>query len=158
MKRLPDWPLELKALATAALMYLGIAVLMAFAYIVVSHAGAKSSYWIGPTEIAELYTGPGVGTTTLISLAHIHLLGMFSVFTIIGFIFLHSTLPVGWRIFWSVLPYLAFICDVTSWFLIQPVAFGFVYVVIIGGATFITSIAVMILVSLYQLWLVPKSK
>ena len=32
------------------------------------------------------------------------------------------------------------------------VAPGFVYLVIAGGATFILSLAVMILISLYQIW------
>ena len=76
MKRLPDLPLELKALATAILIYRGLAVLMGFTYIVASHQGAGNSYWIEPSDIAALYTGPGVGMVTLISLAHIHLLGL----------------------------------------------------------------------------------
>ena len=92
MKRLPDLPLELKVLATAALIYGGPAVLMGFAYMVASHQGASDSSWVGASDIAALYTGPGVSMVTLISLAHIHLLGLFAVFSIIGFIFVHSTL------------------------------------------------------------------
>jgi hypothetical protein len=152
MKRLPDLPLELKVLATATLIFAGLSVLMGFAYIVASHQGAGNSYWIGPSDIAALYTGPGVSMATLISLAHIHLLGLLPVFAIIGFIFVHSTLGRGWKIFWSVLPYAAFLIDVSGWFLTKLATPEFVYLVISGGATFILSLAVMILISLYQIW------
>ena len=154
MKRLPDLPLELKVLATAALIYGGLAILMGFTYIVASHHGASDSAYVGVSDIAALYTGPGVGIVSLISLAHIHLLGLFAVFTIIGFIFVHSTLATGWKIFLSVLPYAAFLIDETGGFLTMFVAPGFVYQVILGGAVFIMSLGLMILISLYQLWLV----
>jgi hypothetical protein len=152
MKRLPDLPLELKMLATATLIFAGLSVLMGFAYIVASHQGASSSYWIGPSDIAALYIGPGVSMVTLISLAHIHLLGLLPVFAIIGFIFVHSTLGRGWKIFWSILPFLAFLFDTSGWFLTKLVAPEFVYLVIAGGATFILSLAFMILISLFQIW------
>jgi len=156
VSRLPDWPLEFKLFASAALMFVGVAVLMGFAYVVFAHQGAKDTYWIGAEEIAALYTGPGVNLTTLISLAHIHLLGLFSVFTVVGFVFLHSTLSVGTRVFWSALPYAAFIVDVACWFLTKEVGFVFVWGVIGGGFVFILALGVMILVSLFQLWFLPR--
>ena len=152
MTRLPQLPLELKALASATLIFAGIAVLMGFAYIVGAHQGTGESYMIKVSDIAALYTGPGVSMVTLISLAHIHLLGLLAIFSIVGFIFVHSTLPVGWKIFWSVLPYLAFLIDVTSWFLTKLVALEFVYVVIASGAIFMSALGFMIVVSHYQLW------
>ncbi|HUO98079.1 MAG TPA: hypothetical protein VMU01_05400 [Rhizomicrobium sp.] len=153
MKRLPDLPLELKALATAILIFAGLAVLMGYAYIVGAHQGTEGGYGFHVEDIAALYTGPGVSTVTLISLAHIHLLGLLSVFSIIGFIFVHSTLATGWRIGLSVLPFLAFLIDVSSWFLTKFVSINFVYLVIAGGATFISTLGLMILISLYDLWL-----
>lgn len=156
--RLPDWPIEFKLFASAALTFIGVAVLMGFAYVVFAHQGAKNSYMIGPDEIAALYTGPGVGMTTLISLAHIHLLGLFGIFTVVGFIFLHSTLSVATRVFWSVLPFAAFLVDVACWFLTKEVAYGFVWGVIAGGFIFILALGVMILISLFQLWFVRRSR
>ena len=156
MKRLPDLPLELKMLATATLIFAGLSVLMGFVYIVASHQGSGASYWIATSDIAALYTGPGVSMATLISLAHIHLLGLLPIFALIGFIFVHSTLGRGWKIFWSMLPFVAFLFDVSGWFLTKTVAVGFVYLVICGGATFITSLAIMILISLYQIWFARK--
>jgi hypothetical protein len=152
MKRLPDLPLELKVLATAIMTFAGLAVLMGFAYILAAHQGADQSYGIHPAEIAALYTGPGVSTVTLISLAHIHLLGLLPVFSIVGFIFAHSTLRIAWRVVLPVLPFLAFLVDIASWFLTKNVDIRFVYVVIGAGATFIMALGLMILVSLYDLW------
>lgn len=157
MKQLPDLPLEQKALATATLIFAGISVLMGFAYIVASHQGSESSYWINTADIAAFYTGPGVGTETLISLAHVHLLGLLSVFAIIGFIFVHSTLPAGWRAFLAVLPFAAFLIDVSGWFLTNFAGAAFVYLVIAGGATFIMALGAMILISLYDIWFGRRS-
>ncbi len=153
-KRLPDLPVEMKALSTAALIFTGIALLMALAYVDISHRGVTGSYWIGPANIAATYYGPGVGVATLIDLAHIHMLGLLAVFWIIGYIFVHSTYAPGWKVFWSVLPFAAFLLDVSGWFLtkLDP---ALVYIVIVGGGLFILSLAVMILLSLYDLWLTP---
>ena len=138
----------MKALATSVLVFTGIAIGVALIYLDASHQDL-GSIWIGPSNIAATYYGPGVSYTTLISLAHIHMLGLMTVFAVIGFIFVHSTVRVVWKIFWSVLPYVAFLVDVSGWFLtkLNP---GFVYVVIIGGGLFVLSLVVMILWSLYK--------
>lgn len=153
MKSLPNLEPEHKALNTAALLFAGIAILMALSYIDVSHMGT-TGYLITPQDIANAYYGPGMSTNTLIGLAHIHMMGLLPVFWIIGFIFIHSTISVRWRIFWAVLPYAAFLVDVCGWFITHHYD-AFVYQVIVGGGTFVTSITVMILVSLYQMWITP---
>ena len=94
MKRLPDLPLEMKVFLTALLIFGGIAVLGGLSYILAAHGG-ENGYSIGTSDIAALYTGPGTSLATIISLAHIHLLGLFAVFSIIGFIFMHSTYRGG---------------------------------------------------------------
>lgn len=153
MKTLPEQSLDLKALNTAALLFAGVAILVALTYIDVSHMGT-SGYIITPKDIAETYYGPGLSINSLVGLAHIHMLGLFPLFWVIGYIFIHSTLTLKWRIFWSILPYVAFFIDVTGWFLTHYYE-PFVYQVIIGGGVFVTSLAVMIVVSLYQLWITP---
>jgi len=157
MKRLPDLPLELKVLVTAILVFAGLSLLTGFAYILAAHQGPEGGYGIHASEIAALYTGPGVSTVTLISLAHIHLLGLLCVFSLIGFIFVHSTLPSWWKIVLPVLPFLAFLVDIASWFLTKTVAYAFVYVVIGSGATFIGALGLMILISLFDLWFGRRS-
>jgi len=158
MKRLPELPTEVKALATAALTFGGLAVLMGLTYIVAAHSGSDGSYNVSVSDIAALYTGPGASMATIISLAHIHLLGLFSVFSVIGFIFVHSTLSSGVKSVLVVTPFLAFFVDVSGWFLTKLLAPGFVYLVILGGATFSLAIATMILISLYELWIAPIRK
>ena len=143
--------MELKALTTATLLFVGLAVLMALIYLDASHQDL-GSMWIGPANIAATYYGPGVSYTTLISLAHIHMLGLTAVFFIIGFIFVHSSMTPAWKAFWSVLPYVAFLIDVFGWFLTKSNP-AFVYVVIGGGGLFVLSLVVMILYSLYEVWL-----
>lgn len=143
--------MELKALTTATLLFVGLAVLMALIYLDASHQDL-GSMWIGPANIAATYYGPGVSYTTLVSLAHIHMLGLASVFFIIGFIFVHSSLSAAWKAFWCVLPYVAFLIDVSGWFLTKNNP-AFVYVVIGGGGLFVLSLVVMILYSLYDIWL-----
>jgi len=153
MKSLPEQSLEYKALNTSALLFAGIGLLMALAYIDVSHM-QTTGYIITPHDIAATYYGPGMSINTLVGIAHIHLMGLLPVFWVIGYIFLHTTLALRWRIFWSVLPFVAFLVDVLGWFLTHHIE-AFVYEVIIGGAVFVTSLAVMIVVSLYQLWITP---
>ncbi len=60
----------------------------------------------------------------------------------------------GWKTFWSVLPFVAFLVDVSGWFLTKLTP-GFVYVVILRGGFFILALAVMILPSPYDIWLTP---
>lgn len=153
MKPLPEQPLEYKALNTTALLFAGVAILMAVAYVDISHM-QTTGYIVTPHDIAVSYYGPGLGANTLIGLGHIHMLGLLPIFWVIGYIFIHSTISVRWRIFWSVLPFIAFLFDVMGWFLTHYYEF-FVYQVIIGGGVFITSLAVMILISLHQLWVIP---
>ena len=153
MKPLPEQSTELKALNTAALLFAGIGILMALAYIDVSHM-ETTGFIITPGDIAHAYYGPGMSTDTLIGLAHIHMMGLLPVFWVIGYIFIHSKIRVGWRVFWAVLPFAAFPIDIAGWFLTHNFE-GFVYEVIVGGGLFVTSLAVMILTSLYQLWIVP---
>lgn len=154
MKPLAQLPVELKALNTAALIFVGLAVLMGLLYVDVSHLGAGGSYWIGPSNIAETYYGPGVGLVALISLAHIHMLGLFPVFWVVGFIFAHSSLRPCWKSGLVALPFAGFLLDVCGWFLTKT-APGFVYIVLLGGGLFVLAIASMVLLSLYEMWIGP---
>lgn len=155
MKPLPELPLELKALNTAALLFISAGILMALTYLDVSHTETTGILGIvTPHDIAKAYYGPGMSDDTLIGLAHIHMMGLFPVFWLIGFIFVHSRIAVGWRIFWCVLPFVAFPIDVSGWFLTHSFE-PCVYITIIGGGSFVFSLTAMILISLYQIWIVP---
>lgn len=153
MNRLPNLRPEYKALNTAALLFAGLGILMALSYLVVSHMGT-TGLLITPHDIADGYYGPGMSTNTMIGMAHIHMMGLLPVFWLIGFIFVHSTISLRWRIFWCVLPFIAFPVDIAGWFLTHHY-YGFVYETIVAGGAFVTSVAVMMLVSLYQMWITP---
>lgn len=153
MRPLTELSPQMKALNTAALLYAGLGILMALAYIDVSHTESTGRL-ITPQDIAHAYYGPGMSTVTLIGLAHIHMLALLPIFWVIGYIFVHSQIRVGWRIFWCVTPFVAFPVDVAGWFITHHIE-GFVYETIIGGFLFILSLTVMIFVSLYQMWIVP---
>ena len=142
MKPLPELAVEMKALTTATLIFAGLAVLTGLTYIDVSHRGIAGGIWISPADIAATYYGPGVGVVTLISLAHIHMMGLLTVFWVIGFIFVHSSYPAGWKIFLSVLPFAASrrCFRVVS----DPNRPGFVYVTITTGALFMLTLDTMI--------------
>ncbi|HYW93108.1 MAG TPA: hypothetical protein VFA95_11740 [Gammaproteobacteria bacterium] len=153
MNRLPNLRPEFKALNTATLLFAGLGILMALSYMVVSHMGT-TGLLITPHDIADGYYGPGMSTNTLIGMAHIHMMGLLPVFWLIGFIFVHSTISLRWRIFWCVLPFIAFPVDVAGWFLTHHY-YGFVYETIVAGGAFVLSVTVMMVVSLYQMWITP---
>lgn len=157
MKPLPELPAEMKALTTATLIFAGLAVLAGLTYIDVSHRGVGGSFLISPADIAATYYGPGVGVVTLISLAHIHMMGLLTVFWVIGYIFVHSSYATGWKAFLSVLPFAALLVDVSGWFLTRMNP-GFVYVTITAGALFMLALDTMILLSLFDIWITPVKR
>ena len=157
MKPLTQLPVEMKALLTATLVFLGLAILMALSYLDFSHIGSSGSPLLSVKDIAATYYGPGVGYVTLMSLAHIHMMALSVVFFMVGFIFVHSSFPVRWKISLSVLPYIAFLVDVSGWFLTK-MNVGWVYLVLVGGGAFVMGLGAMILLSLYEMWLGPTTQ
>ena len=154
MKPLSQLPVEMKALVTATLLFLGLAVLMALSYLDLSHIGSSGSPLLSVKDIAATYYGPGVGYVTLMSLAHIHMMGLSVVFFMVGFIFVHSSFPTRWKVGLSVLPFCAFLVDVSGWFLTK-LNEDWVYLVLVGGGLFVSAVAAMILLSLYEIWFRP---
>ncbi len=154
MKPLSELPVEMKALVTATLLFLGIAILTALAYLDLSHIGSNGSPLLSIHDIAATYYGPGVGYVTLLSLAHIHMMGLSVIFFMVGYIFVHSSFPTRWKAILAVLPFFAFVVDVSGWFLTK-LNIGWVYLVLFGGGTFVLSVTTMILLSLYDIWVRP---
>ena len=157
MKPLSDLTVEMKALLTATLIFLGIGILIALAYLDFSHIGSNGSPLLSVHDIAATYYGPGVGYVTLLSLAHIHMMGLSVVFFVVGYIFVHSSYPTRWKATLAVLPFAAFVVDVSGWFLTK-LDYGWVYLVILGGGTFVVSVAAMILLSLWDIWVRPHAR
>lgn len=147
----------MKAFLTATLLFLGCAIMMALGYLDFSHIGSSGSPIISVRDIAATYYGPGVGYVTLMSLAHIHMMGLSTVFFMVGYIFIHSSFPARWKAFWTVLPFGAFLVDVSGWFLTK-LNEEWVYVVLVGGGFFVLGLVVMIVLSLYEMWLRPAAE
>ena len=156
MKPLAQLPVEMKALLTATLLFLGCAILMALAYLDFSHIGSSGSPLLSVSDIAATYYGPGVGYVTLMSLAHIHMMSLSVVFFMVGYIFVHSSFPTRWKVLLAVLPYVAFLVDVSGWFLTK-LNVGWVYLVLFGGGGFVLGLGAMMLLSLYEMWLTPAA-
>jgi hypothetical protein len=56
-----------------------------------------------------------------------------------------------------VIPFVAMLLDILSWFLTKTVA-SFAYVVVLSGALMGMSMGIQILLSIYQMWFLPKSR
>jgi hypothetical protein len=101
-------------------------------------------------KVAQIDTGMSIAT--LVRVSHIHLFGITFIFFIMGMIFSHSYLrPVWLKSAIVVLPFLAIIIDIGSWYLTK-INTAFAWAVIIGGALMGLSFAIQWIVSMYQMW------
>lgn len=93
----------------------------------------------------------GASFTELASVSHIHLFGISLIFLLTGAIFSLSRMNATAKLCILVLPYVAIWADIGSWWLtkLDPV---FAYVVIIGGGLMGISMAVQVLVPLWEMW------
>jgi hypothetical protein len=98
----------------------------------------------------------GQSFAQLASDSHIHLFGMSFIFLLTGAIFTLSRLNATAKLCVLVMPYVAIWADVGSWWLtkLQPL---FAYVVLIGGTLMGISMAVQILLPLWQMWIRPAA-
>jgi len=105
--------------------------------------------------VKEAQVDEGASVSTLARVSHIHLFGISFIFFFIGFIF---SLSVGFNKWIKsgliIFPFLFLIVDISSWWLTKfdP---GFAWLVIIGGIGYSIAAGVMLLTSLYQMWIMP---
>ncbi len=94
----------------------------------------------------------GADLFTLVRVSHIHLFGLTFIFFLIGGIFIHSYIRYEWlKITMIVLPFVAIIVDVSSWYITKYFE-PFAWVVIGSGALMGLSFAFQFTVSMYQMW------
>ena len=100
----------------------------------------------------------GQSVMQLARVSHIHLFGIGMIFLLTGIVFSLSETPIWLRISLVVLPYLAILADIGSWWLTKFIpVFGIV--VIVGGALMGVALAGQILISLWEMWLpIPWSR
>jgi hypothetical protein len=101
-------------------------------------------------KLAETDQGPTI--TDLARVSHVHLFGISIFFLLTGAIFALSRITTRLRVTIVVLPYLAIIADIGSWWLTKffPI-FG--VVVVIGGALMALSFGLQVGISLWEMWL-----
>jgi len=103
-------------------------------------------------EVTQGDTGTSIDD--LAETSHIHLLGTSMIFLLTGAIFAFSETPVWFRVFLVVVPYLAILMDIGSWWFtkyLDPVFFA--YIVIGGGACWGLALAAQIFISLWEMWI-----
>jgi hypothetical protein len=105
-------------------------------------------------KVTEQDTGADI--FTLVRVSHIHLFGISFIFFILGLIFSHAYVrPVWFKCTVIVLPFVAVLTDVSSWYFTK-LYHPFAWVVMFAGATMGLCFALMWVVSMYQLWVSPK--
>lgn len=106
-------------------------------------------------KVARVDTGPSLADLARVS--HIHLFGISLIFMLTGAVFALSRLPTGWKTLFIVLPFVSIWADIGSWWITkyQPV---FAYIVLSGGGLMGASLAVQILIPLWEMWLGARSE
>lgn len=94
----------------------------------------------------------GMDIFTLIRVSHIHLFGITFIFYIVSSIFCHAYVrPLWLKCVIILVPFLAILADIASWYLtkiFQP----FAWVVMISGVFMGVSFAIELTISIYQMW------
>jgi hypothetical protein len=100
-------------------------------------------------------TDTGSSLLQLARVSHIHLFGISIIFLLTGAIFSLSETPIWFRVIIVVIPYLAILMDIGSWWATKYFDPVFAYVVLMGGAFMGAAMACQILVSLWDMWIGP---
>lgn len=111
------------------------------------------STYQGLNKVAEVDMGKSIGT--LLKVSHIHLFGISLLLFALGFIFIQSEINVWLKRFLVLSPMVAVFVDILSWFLTKWDS-HFAIVVVVAGAILGFSMAMQILISLYQIWFLKK--
>lgn len=104
--------------------------------------------YAGVSEVA--HTG-GASYPRLIRVSHIHLFGIAFILYFIGRIFLLCDINVYVKRVAVVIPFIAMLIDISSWF-VTKVNPAFAYVVVGSGGLMGLSMGLQILLSIYQMW------
>lgn len=104
---------------------------------------------------AEVDTGATFSALTRVS--HIHLFGISFIFMFVGLIFaLSAGVPSYLKATAISMPYVFLTVDIASWWLtkFEPL---FAWATIVGGGAMALSFAFMWIVSLYEMWILPRT-
>lgn len=102
--------------------------------------------------VFEVAHASGATLPMLFRISHIHLFGIAFILYFIGRIFLLCDINVYVKRVAVIIPFLAMLMDVLSWFITRSLP-GFAWVVVVSGALMGMSMGAQILLSIYQMWL-----
>ncbi|WP_417551251.1 elongation factor-1 alpha [Methylophaga sp.] len=105
-------------------------------------------------ERAVVDTGASIASLARVS--HIHLFGIAFIFMFVGLIFsLAAGVPKVLKVTVISMPYIFLLIDISAWWLtkLHP---NFAWFVIIGGGAMALSFAFMWVVSMYEMWILPR--
>ena len=105
------------------------------------------------TILTEMDTGATI--PALVRVSHIHLFGIAFILFFVGRIFLLCEMPVMWKRIAVVIPFVAVLLDILSWYITKIVP-NFAYVVIFAGGLMGISLWLQIVLSGYQMWFSQK--
>jgi hypothetical protein len=104
----------------------------------------------GVFHVAQKDTGFNVHT--LVRVSHIHMFGLSFIFFITSYIFSYAYFRRVWlQNLIIAIPFVSIVADIGSWY-ITKVAEAFAWAVMLSGAAMGTCFAIMVLISLYQMW------
>jgi len=106
------------------------------------------SNYAGVSQVAH---SGGAPLPALVRVSHIHLFGIAFILYFIGKIFLLCDMNIYVKRVAVVIPFVAMLLDVLSWFITKSLT-SFAYVVVLSGALMGMSMGVQILLSIYQMW------
>ncbi|MFQ5755893.1 MAG: SPW repeat protein [Acidiferrobacterales bacterium] len=106
----------------------------------------------GVHELAKVDTGASI--LSLVKLSHIHLFGIGLVAVGLGFVFQMTTVRTWLKNLLLLLPFVVILVDISTWFVTKwdPI---YAYTIVASGALLGLAWAAQILISLYQMWLLP---
>lgn len=105
-------------------------------------------------ERAVVDTGASIASLARVS--HIHLFGIAFIFMFVGLIFsLAAGVPKALKVTVISMPYIFLLVDISAWWLtkLHP---NFAWFVIIAGGAMALSFAFMWVVSMYEMWILPR--
>lgn len=101
-------------------------------------------------------TDTGATFSSLARVSHIHLFGIAFIFMFVGLIFsLASGVPKPLKVTAIITPYAFLLVDIASWWLTKLNPY-FAWLVIIAGGAMALSFAFMWVVSMYEMWIMPR--
>ncbi|MDD4914557.1 MAG: hypothetical protein PHW13_05925 [Methylococcales bacterium] len=101
--------------------------------------------------VFEVAHASGATVPALVRVSHIHLFGIAFILYFIGRIFLLCDINIYVKRVAVVIPFVAMLLDVLSWFITRTLP-EFAYVVVLSGALMGLSMGAQILLSIYQMW------